>query len=110
VFVALVIQHAMRMRSVILSSVTCPALQYFTLFHKRHDLRNEKTYRTQNVWFDFLYSFVLNIFFFILRWMERDITKKCTSISVILVRLKKKNSFSRNTQISNFVKIRPVRA
>jgi hypothetical protein len=40
VFVALVIQHEMRMCSVILSSVTCPALQYFsTLFHKRHDFR-----------------------------------------------------------------------
>ena len=36
-FVALVIQHAMRMRRVTLSPVTCPALQYFsTLFHKWH--------------------------------------------------------------------------
>ena len=64
VFVALVSQHAMRMRSVILSSVTCPALQYFSaLFHKRHDFRKQKTYGTQNVWFDFLYNFVLNSLF-----------------------------------------------
>jgi len=40
VFVALVMQHAMRMRRNILPSVACVALQYFrTLFHKRHDFR-----------------------------------------------------------------------
>jgi hypothetical protein len=36
VFVVLGIQHALRMRRVILSSVSCPALQYFSTFsHKR---------------------------------------------------------------------------
>jgi hypothetical protein len=42
-FVALGIQHAMRMRSIILSSAVCPALQYFpTLSHKRHYFRGGK--------------------------------------------------------------------
>jgi hypothetical protein len=39
-FVALVIQHAMRMRHIILPSVACLALRYFpTLSHKRQELR-----------------------------------------------------------------------
>jgi hypothetical protein len=42
VSVALVIQHAKRMRRIILSSVACPAVQhFFALSHKRHDFRKE---------------------------------------------------------------------
>jgi hypothetical protein len=38
VFAGLVIQHTMRMRRVIFSSVACPAVSYFpTLSRKRHD-------------------------------------------------------------------------
>jgi len=40
VSVALVIQNTVRMRHIILSSVTCPVLQHFSaLSHKRHDFR-----------------------------------------------------------------------
>jgi ribosomal protein L33 len=42
-FVALGIQHAMRMRLIILASVTCTALHYFsTLSHKNDTIFEEK--------------------------------------------------------------------
>ena len=57
VFVALVIQHAMRMA--ILSSVTCLALPYFyTLFHKQHNFRRKKSMEYKTCVLVFLTTFV----------------------------------------------------
>jgi len=48
VSVVLGIQHAMRMRNIILSAVDCLAVPYLcTLSHKRHDFRREK-YNTEH--------------------------------------------------------------
>jgi 1,4-dihydroxy-2-naphthoate octaprenyltransferase len=42
--VALGIQHAMRISHILLSSVACPPLQYFSkLSHKRQDFRRKVT-------------------------------------------------------------------
>ena len=58
VCVALVIQHEKRMRRIVLSSMTSSTVSYFsTLYHKRHDSRQNVT--EQRVCFDFLYNFCL---------------------------------------------------
>jgi hypothetical protein len=87
VCVALVIQHAERVRRVILSSVTCLAPSYFsTLSHTRHDIRGEK-YRIK-ICVDFLYYFS-EIFFFLKKIQEDIIIKTYRSsceVVVVLVR------------------------
>jgi hypothetical protein len=89
VSVALVIQHAKRMRRIILSSVACLAVPYFsTLSHKRHDFRGKNLLNIKCVfWFclQILYEILL-----ILRRIERDIIinvhRSSCKVSVIVVR------------------------
>jgi hypothetical protein len=66
-------QHAMRMRRVMLSCVACPALQYVsTLSRKRHDLK-KKLLNIQPV---FLFSLkLLPETFLIVRRIERHMIK-----------------------------------
>jgi len=77
VFIALVIQHALRMNHVVICGLSGCTL-FFTLTHKRHDL---KKWLDKNVCFDFLYIFFSEIFF-ILRRNERDMIKKCIRLHV----------------------------
>ena len=65
VCVALVIQQAERMRRIILPSVACPYLQYFsTLSHKQHGLREKKLTEHKKLCFDYLCNFCLKYFLF----------------------------------------------
>jgi hypothetical protein len=61
VFVALGIQHAKRMRRVVLLSLTSPDLQHFsTISYKRHDFRKKSTEHKMCVFY-FIINFVWNI-------------------------------------------------
>ena len=63
VSVTLVIQHAMRMRCIFVSSVACLVLKYFSILsHKRHDFRKEIL--NIKLYFHFLYNFCLKHFAF----------------------------------------------
>jgi len=84
-FVALGVQHAMRMRA-ILSSAACPALLYFSkLSHKRHDFP-EKVIESKICVLIFCTKFET---FLILKIIKRDININAYSSSckvpVILV-------------------------
>jgi len=116
-FVALGIQHAIA--CAILSSVACPALQYFSTFsNTRHDFRGggEVTKRKMCV-LNYSTTFFSEAFL-ILRRKERDMTKhvywSSCKVPVILVQfhwnLNILYRFSKNPQKSKFMKIRLVGA
>ena len=121
--VALVIQHLKHMRRIILPYVAC----LVTLSHKRYNFRVVKNYWAWNVCFDFLYKCVwyishskTNSAIYCHKWIIVFVQSTAALVRfwwkldclAALVRFWWKldclNWFSKNTQISNFLKIRSL--
>ena len=109
-------QHAMRMRRIILPSVACMAPQYFPTLCKKDTIwgGGEIIEHKMFLFFSKLFSEL----FLVLGRSERDtITNSHRALREVLdiiVRVEWNSNFLgifwKNTQISNFVKIRPVGA
>jgi hypothetical protein len=115
VSVALVIQHTKRMRCIILSSVACLAVPCFSaLSHTRRDFRENVIERKMCV---LIFSATFVWVFIIWRRIRRDtvvnVHRFLCKIPVVLCRNLTKLGFYRqilkNPEISNVIKIRPVR-
>jgi hypothetical protein len=101
---------------VILTSVVCPAVQYFsTLSHKRHDFRKFLLNKKCVFWFSLQ---LLSEAFLILRGPEQDIIKnvKLSSFTVFfryscnILKVKFSRQIFKNSQIWNLAKNNPVAA
>jgi hypothetical protein len=116
VFVALVTQHAMRMRRVTLSCVACLTLPRFsTLSHKQHDFL-KKVIQLKMCILIFCTRFVRKIFLILRNERNTIINVHWSSCKVptIIVRflwnLNFLDKFSTITQTPNSIKIRPLEA
>jgi hypothetical protein len=92
VSVALVIGHAKRMYRIILSSVACLAVTYFsTLYHKRQDFRKIVIeYKICILGFPMFETFL------VLRKIQRDVPRSSCKVLVILVRFNETSIFLRD--------------
>jgi hypothetical protein len=71
-------QHAKRMRRIILAFVACLSLSYFCrLSHKRHDFQRKVI--ENEMCFDFLYNFCLRKFLILRRIKRGTVIKGCRS-------------------------------
>ena len=115
--VALVNQHAKSMHHIthILPFLACLALPYFsTLSHKWHDFNKKVTEHKMCVLI-FSTTFVWNIFNSMTNWVRyHNVHRSSCKVPIILVRfswnLNSIDSFSKNTVVSNFIKMCPVEA
>jgi hypothetical protein len=101
------------MRLIKLTSIACLALPDFTtLSHKRHDFRENVTKHKTRL---LIFSISLSENFLTLRIIQLDVINVymiSSKVPIILLRLSRNldflNRFSKNTQISNYMKISPM--
>jgi hypothetical protein len=114
-FVALGMQHAMRMRHTVICGFSGSTI-FFQIFHKRHDFRKNRIVIEQKVCVFSLQR--LSETFLILRRNERDMIKKlCIDLYVkyrysspILMDLYFSRQIFRKILVQQIIKIRPVGA
>ena len=114
--VALGVSHAMRTRRIFVCGLSGPDNIFPQYFIKGTIFRKKKSYLTENVCLDLLYNFAKNISHYkknSTRY-DKNLYRSSCKVPIILVRFLKNLNFlemcSKNTQISNFIKIRPVEA
>jgi hypothetical protein len=111
VSVALVMQHAKLMRRIILSSVACPALPYFsTLSHKRHDFQKRKLLNIKCVLsFSKILCEILLILEIIQQYIIINVLRSSCKVPLLLSdfnhTLLSLTEFQKSHQIQNFRKI-----
>jgi hypothetical protein len=99
VFVALSIQHAMRMRNIILPSVACLALPYFSTSRF-----SRKSYSTSNMYFDISLKFSSETFLILWR-NERFLIKYLSFLPDFNESWLFSTNIRKNTRIINLMKI-----
>jgi hypothetical protein len=112
-FVTIVIQHAKRMRRVILSSVSCPALSIFQHYPINGTIFG-KSYWIQNGCYDFLSNFCQKYCSFSEEFSDIVINVYGSPSSryfwQILMHIEVSRQIFEKTPVPNFIKIRPVGA
>jgi len=113
VSIALGTQHAIRMRH----TVVCAPPRSTIFLHIISQTARLKKLLNKNMCFDFLYNFCLKLFSFLEEfgemWFKMSVGltvkyRKVPLLCPILMKLEFLERFSKNSQISNFMKIRPV--
>ena len=104
--VTLLIQHTKRIRRIILSFISFPALPYFSTWsHKVHDFRKKKNIFAYKMCFDFLYKLLWNIYRS-KNISARHIHKCSCKVSIIILNMLIRFEFTKKYLKKNYSNIK----